>query len=216
MDAMTATLVKPAADEVRAACAQYDREHGLAEQALDALVRQYPHNTDAPQVLVKVAAVNALCHTHVFHLEAVARHIVDEVPELDVALAAGSPEAVAQIARLAIYGRKYNLYSFATKYCARHNAAAYPVYDQRVEHYLCELQKTRPFAAFSHADMCDYPKFLALIDTFRGAFGLKSFSFAEIGKFLLLQGEPPVLPLQEEVQTGPGTFDFYPAQEAAS
>jgi hypothetical protein len=31
-----------------------------------------------------------------------------------------------------------------------------------------------------------------------------------------LQGEPPTLPLQEEIQIGPGAFDFFPAQELPS
>ena len=213
---MTAPVQKPTAAEVRAACAQYDREHALSEQALDELIRQYPRNVDLREVLLKVVAVNSLCHTHIFDVEAVARHIHDDVPELDAMMAAGSPDAVHQIAKLAIHGKHYNLYSFATKYCSRHNPGAYPVYDLRVEHYLCTLQKTHSFGAFSHADLCTYPKFLSLMGVFRNAFGLRAFSYQEIGKFLLLQGEPPAPPVLEEVQTGPGTFDFYPAQEAIS
>ena len=213
---MTAVLQKPTAEMVRAACEKYDHEHPLTEQALDELIRKYPRNTVAAQVLLKVVAVNALCHTHIFDLEAVARHIQNDLPKLDSALAAGSPDAVHQIAHLAIHGRHYNLYSFATKYCSRHNPGAYPVYDLRVEHYLCSLQKISPFAAFSHTDLCNYPKFLGIMTAFRNVHDLGAVSFPQIGKFLQMQSEPPSLPLQEEVQTGPGTFDFYPAQEAVS
>jgi len=90
------------------------------------------------------------------------------------------------------------------------------VYDLRIEHYLCNLQKVSPFGAFSHTDLLTYPKFIYWMGLFRDAFGLGAFSFQEIGKFLRQQGEPPVQPLQEEIQTGPGAFDFFPAPELSS
>jgi hypothetical protein len=213
---MTAPLQKPTPDQVRAACARYDHDNQLTEQALDELLRQYPANTDPRHVLLKVVAVNALEHCNVFALEAVTHHILSDIPELDRDLAAGSPEAVNKIAKVDIQGRHYNLYSFATKYCSRHNPAAYPIYDQRIEHYLCQMQKLDHFSPFSHGDLLHYPKFLGIMNAFRDFHSLGAFSFAEIGKFLHLQAEPPALPLQEEIQTGPGAFDFFPAQEALS
>jgi len=206
----------PSAERVKAACETYDREHELIEQSLDELVRQYPHNADPRHILLKVVAVNALHHTHLFAVDAVARHIHADIDEMDNALAAGSPELVNQIARIAIQGKKYNLYSFATKYCSLHNPEAYPVYDLRVDHYLCRLQAQHPFAAFHHPELCDYPKFVAIMTAFRKFHRLTAFSFLEIGKFIHLQEEPPALPLQEEIQTGPGAFDFFPAQELSS
>jgi hypothetical protein len=216
MITMTAPLQKPTPEQVRAACARYDHDNQLTEQALAELLRQYPNNTDLRHVLLKVVAVNSLEHTHIFALEAVARHILSDIPELDRDLAAGSPDAVHKIAKVDIQGKHYNLYSFATKYCSRHNPTAYPIYDQRIEHYLCQVQQLDRFSPFSHGDICNYPKFLAVMNSFRDFHGLGSFSFAEIGKFMHLQAEPPALPLQEEIQTGPGTFDFFPAQEALS
>lgn len=207
-----AALQKPTPEAVRLACTQYDREHALTEQSLDELVRQYPRNGDLRHVLLKVVAVNSLCHTHIFDVEAVARHIHDDVPELDAMMKAGSPDAVHQIAKLAIHGRNYNLYSFATKYCARHNPAAYAVYDLRIEHYLCTLRSAHGFGSFNHTDLCDYPKYLRILDSLRESFGLGKFSYAEIGRFLLLQGEPPARTEEEPAQTGPGAFDFYPAE----
>ncbi len=210
------TVQKPTSELVRSACAQYDREQALAEQALDELVRQYPRNGDLRHVLLKVVAVNSLGHTHIFDLEAVARHIHNDVPELEAMLKTGSPDAVHQIAKLAIHGKSYNLYSFATKYCARHNPGAYAVYDLRIEHYLCALRSAHGFGSFNHTDLCDYSKYLPWIDALRERFELKKFSYAEISKFLLLQGEPPARPADDEPQTGPGAFDFYPAEATAS
>lgn len=209
-------IEKPTAALVRNACVQYDREHALAEQALDELVHQYPRNGDLRHVLLKVVAVNSLGHTHVFDVEAVARHIHDDVPELDAMLKAGSPDAVRQIGKLAISGKNYNLYSFATKYCARHNPGAYAIYDLRIEHYLCALRSAHGFGSFNHTDLCDYPKYLHVVDTLRETFGLGKFSYAEMGKFLLLQGEPPVRAEEESTPAGPGAFDFYPAEAGAT
>lgn len=213
---MNPAVEKPSAERVKAACEKYDRENQLIEQSLEELVRQYPRNTDPRHILLKVVAVNALEHTHIFAIDAVARHIHADIEAIDQAMASGSPEVVSRIAKLAIQGKKYNLYSFATKYCSLHNPAVYPVYDLRVDHYLCNLQMQHPFATFHHAELCEYPKFVAIMTAFRKFHRLGAFSFKEIGKFIHLQGEPPVLPLQEEIQTGPGAFDFFPAQELPS
>lgn len=213
---MNPAVETPSAERVKAACQKYDRENELIEQSLEELVHQYPRNTDPRHILLKVVAVNSLEHTHIFAVDAVARHIHADIEEIDQALAAGSPEVIGKIAKLAIQGKKYNLYSFATKYCSLHNPQAYPVYDLRVDHYLCQLQTQHPFAAFHHAELCDYPKFVAVMKAFRDFHRLRAFSYKEIWKFLHVQGEPPTLPLQEEIQTGPGAFDFFPAQELPS
>jgi hypothetical protein len=216
MVAMNSAVETPNAERVKAACEKYDRENELVEQSLAELVRQYPHHTDPRHILLKVVAVNALEHTHILAVDAVARHIHADIEKIDKAIASGSPEVIEQIAKVAIQGKKYNLYSFATKYCSLHNPQAYPVYDLRVDHYLCQLQAQHPFTAFHHAELCDYGKFIAIMTAFRKFHHLGAFSFKEIGKFIHLQGEPPALPLQEEIQTGPGTFDFFPAQELSS
>ena len=213
---MNPAVETPSAERVKAACEKFDHEHELIEHSLEELVRQYPHNIDPRHILLKVVAVNALEHTHILAVDAVARHIRADIENIDKAMASGSPEVIHQIAKVAIQGKKYNLYSFATKYCSLHNPQAYPVYDLRVDHYLCHLQAQHPFTAFHHAELCDYSKFVAIMTAFRDFHRLGSFSFQEIGKFIHLQDEPPVLPLQEEIQIGPGAFDFFPAQELPS
>jgi hypothetical protein len=216
MAAMNSVVETPSAERVRAACEKYDHENALAEHSLEELVRQFPRNTDVRHVLLKVVAVNALHHTHIFAVDAVARHIQADIENIDAAMAAGSPDVVGKIAKVAIQGKKYNLYSFATRYCSLHNPEAYPVYDLRVDHYLCQLQAQHPIAAFHHAELCDYSRFVAIMTEFRDFHRLGAFSFKKIGKFLHLQGEPPAPPIQEEIQTGPGAFDFFPAQELPS
>src|SRR5580658_4054259 len=145
MVAMNAAVQTPSPKAVKAACEKFDHENALIEQSLAELFRQYPRNGDIRHILLKVVAVHSLDHTHIFPLDAVARHIYTDIPEIDSALADGSPEIIEKIAKVAIHGKQYNLYSFATKYCSRHNPAAYPVYDLRIEHALCELQKQSHF-----------------------------------------------------------------------
>ena len=213
---MNPAVETPSAERVRAACEKFDRENDLTERSLEELVRQYPHNTDPRHILLKVVAVNALHHTHIFAVDSVARHIHADIENIDKAMASGSPEVIHQIAKVAIQGKKYNLYSFATKYCSLHNPQAYPVYDLRVDHYLCRLQAQHPFATFHHAELCDYGKFVAIMTAFRDFYHLGAFGFQAVGKFIHLQGEPPTLPLQEEREVGSGAFDFFPTQELPS
>ena len=92
---MNPVVEKPSAERVKAACTKYDRENQLIEHSLEELVRQYPRNSDPRHVLLKVVAVNSLHHTHIFAVDAVARHIHADIPEIDSALAAGSPEVVS-------------------------------------------------------------------------------------------------------------------------
>jgi hypothetical protein len=210
---MTAPIQTPTADRVKAACEKFDLDHDLAEQSLAELFRQYPRNDDHRHVLLKVLAVNSLYHTSIFAIETVARHIHANAKEIDSALAAGSPEVVNQIAKVTIQGRKYNFFSFATKYSSWHNPLAYPIYDARVDHYLCVLQQQSPFSGFHHADLWDYHKFRKVMIAFRDTHKLSAFTFKEIDKFLWLEGAPPPSATPNPQHMGPGAFDFYPTEE---
>jgi len=213
---MTAPLQTPTAERIKAACEKFDRDNELTEQSLAELFRQYPGNDDPRHVLLKVVAINSLYHTSIFAVETVARHIQANSKEIDSALAAGSPEAVNLIAKVTIQGRKYNFFSFATKYCSWHNPEAYPIYDARVDHYLCVLQQQTPFSGFHHADLWDYPKFRKVMIAFRDTYKLGEFAFKEIDKFLWLEGAPPPSAAPDPAHTGPGAFDFYPTEELTS
>ena len=207
---MSATLEAPSAGRVKAACEQFQREYELSEQALSELFRQYPGNHDPRHVLLKVIAVNTLHHAMIFDVEAVARHIQEHREEIDAALAAGSPEIVHRIAAISIHGRKYNFFSFATKFCSWHNPEAYPVYDAHVDHYLWTLQKQNHFTSFLHPDLWNYPKFVGVMAAFREFHGLNAFSFKQIDNFLSLEGAPHLQQSSAEEPSGAGAFDFFP------
>jgi hypothetical protein len=73
----------------------------------------------------------------------------------------------------------------------RDNLKSYPIYDSRVDKYLWSLQKPERFteSRFAHDGLWDYPKFLEIMSSFHDHYGLGSFTFKEIDKFLWLEGE---------------------------
>jgi hypothetical protein len=212
---MNAILEIPSVESVKAACERFDHENESTELALTELFRQYPGNTDLRHVLLKVVAVNALYHTCIYALDAIARHIQAHGEEIDQALKSGSPQIVDKIAKVNVRGKVHNFFAFATKYCSWHQPEKFPIYDSRVDAYLWNLQLHKPFApGFIHPHLWDYPKFQSIVIAFRDAYGLGSFTFKEIDKFLYLQGEPKSLPVPEHPEPGVGAFDFFPEQEA--
>jgi hypothetical protein len=215
MGAMSILLETPSTESVRAACERFDRENALAEQTLAELFQQYPRNDDLRHVLLKVVCVNALYNTCIFTLEAVARHIHDHAGEIDALLQEASPSVIDVIAKMNVQGKKYNFYSFATKYCSWHNPDAYPIYDAHVDQYLWKAQQRQPFAGFQHPDLCNYARFHDIMQSFRTAYGLEDFSFKDLDKFLYMQWQRPASTAADEPQPGPGAFDFFPAPELA-
>ena len=101
----------PTPERVDAAIQKFDHDNELAEQALKELFRQYPGNGDLRHVLLKIAAVNSLCQTCIFAMDAVARHIHAHHEEIDSSLAAGSIEAVDKIAKVTVKGKVYNFFT---------------------------------------------------------------------------------------------------------
>lgn len=189
---MEAALTAPTADLVRAACTEFDRENVVTEKALTDLFAAYPANVDPSRVLLKVVALNSLYSTRILAVLKLAHHIADQGPALDAALAAGSPDAVQAIARIGNGDRDFTFYSFATKYCNWHKPNLYPIYDSRVDKYLWFLKKEGLFqsqALSQQQDLHSYPQFCLAMTAFREQFGLGSFTFKQIDKFLWSQGE---------------------------
>jgi hypothetical protein len=190
----------PTAELVQAACEKFDREESVIESALKELFSQYPGNVDLSHVLLKVVAVNTLYSTQITaHSETmpnvvdVAQHIRKNAQKIDAGLAAGSPEIVETIAWVSVPGKKdRNNFSFATKYCSWHKPEAYPIYDSNVQRYLEFLQEKTDFAKGFNvsATHWTYAQFLVAMENLRKHYGLGSFTFKEIDKFLWSEGAP--------------------------
>lgn len=191
---MSEVVINPRATDIQKACTQFDAENEILERALGELFKQYPENTDAAHVFLKVTVLNALYGTQIpiysdripVILE-VANHIVSLGfdPDLD----RGSEELVGKITRVVVSGKadRYN-YSFATKYCSWHKPDFYPIFDSRVVEYLWHLRRHGCLSRFRRDVLWDYPTFKKVVSEFRGKFGLDDFTFKQVDKFLYLQG----------------------------
>jgi len=187
------TIDDPTIDDVNKAIKTFDKDNGPVEWLLTQLFRQFPYNTDLSQVLLKTKVMNLLYSTRIGDVNTVAGHIVG-LGGIDALLSAGSPDAVGLIANVQIKYRKFCFYSFASKYCSWHNPTAYPIYDKHVDTCLWFYKKQRlykkqdPFATFLRQDLWTYSTFLKVLTAFRSSYGLDSFGFKQLDKFLFYQG----------------------------
>jgi hypothetical protein len=203
---MTDTIPPPTVNLVRELGIRFDHDPytALIEPALDRLVAQFPHNKDACDVLLKVTTINALYSTNIYAVVAVAEHIVKQ--DIDSAIAAGSPDAVEQVARIQFKGQNkvHFYYSFASKYCSWHNQNAYPIFDRRVRNTLSKYKKQDKFDDFSTDELwCSsgYERFREIVSRFRTHYELNELNFKEIDKFLYwfdLIGDYDTVPLSTQ------------------
>lgn len=176
-------LPAPTIEVVKSEGYEFDREPSirLTEDTLAQLWTQFPHNIDISHVLLKVLSLNQLYSTRIRVIDVgpLARHITGL--RVDPLIADGSPRAVDLISSRDGL-RKY--FSFATKFCSWHNPSAYPIYDGNVDECLWSYQKQDKFAKFRRKDLVNYEKLLAVVTAFRDFYGLDSFSFKQLDKFL--------------------------------
>lgn len=199
---MEAALTAPTAELVKNACDEFNRENDVTEKALAELFAAYPANDNPSRVLLKVVALNSLYTTRILAVLKLASHIAGQGAALDAALAAGSPAAVDAVASVSSGDTDFTFYSFASKYCNWHQPNLYPIYDSRVEKYLWALKKDGLFQteAFSQRqDLYKYPQFCLVMTAFREQFGLGSFTFKQIDKFLWSQGQAIWNVAEEEI-----------------
>jgi len=190
---MDEILTKPSADDIRQATAEFDSENKILEEALKELFRQYPHNTQHAEVLLKVTALNSLYSTQIPLYRASIPTIFDVVEHIvmlgiDSLLERGDDGLVSCIAKMEVPRKKVRFYySFATKYCSWHTPNAYPIFDSRVYAYLCHLVNHGCLDSFRQDDLWDYSIFKKVIEGFQKRNRLE-FTFKDIDKFLYLQG----------------------------
>jgi hypothetical protein len=176
-------------DEIESYVQQFNQREADTERTSEKLLRLYPNNTAIEDVLPKVVVLNHQYSTGILATEQVATHIVSQ--KIDPLLREGRPEVVSQIAvvHLLPSDKTRNNYSFASKYCAWHNACAYPIYDGFVEQMLWGYMKQDCFSRFHKQDLREYNKFKQIVDKFRTYYGLAAHSLKDIDKFLWRAGQ---------------------------
>jgi hypothetical protein len=193
-------LVTPTPERVEAALKQFNDANAVGEKALGELFKQYPSNGDLHHVFLKVVALNFLYSTRILlhstkvrDVGDVADHIYRIHRDIDAALNAHAPnpEIVDRIAKIPVIGKRdIGCFSFATKYCSWHEPKSYPIWDSNVELYLQCLQKQTDFGDdFKLKGDWKYSDFLGVMTRLSKRYGLDSFTFKDIDKFLWSEGE---------------------------
>jgi hypothetical protein len=178
-------LRKPTFKLVKAESVAFGKKYAISEQALRKLCSRFPRNTNASEVMLKALVLNKLYSTRVNDkdIEPLARHIAGL--NIDTLLDKGSFDAVDLIADCPDLDREY---SFATKFCALHNPAAYPIYDGNADECLWAYRKQDRFAKFFRKDLRDYPVWVNTVREFRAYYKLSHVSFRQLDKFLWSEG----------------------------
>lgn len=158
--------------------------YSLQESSLDKLfLRTYPLNKELDDVLIKVCALNDFYSTNIYNPFAIAKHIVNL--SIDNSLQNEELDLVNKIAVVQMTDKKrYNFYSFATKYCSHHKPDVYPIYDSFVEKVLLYFKKRDNFFNFSKEDLHSYSKFKDILMLFREHYSLQQFNLKEIDQYL--------------------------------
>ena len=160
----------------------------LQESSLRKLFsKTYPLNNSLDEVLIKVCSLNDFYSTNIYSPFTIAKHIV--ALNIDDSLSKHDIRIVDRIARVKINGRKFNFYSFATKYCSHHKPRTFPIYDFYVEKMLWYYRERSKFFKFSKPDLKSYPKFKQILESFRKYYGLKKYDLKQIDQYLWLAGK---------------------------
>ena len=181
---------RPSKEQVEFYLAKWDEleNYHLQEEALDKLFfRLCPKNTDITDILLKVSTLNDFYSTNIYSVYPVAKHILSL--GIDARLKAGDVTLVNDIKQIMINGKKWNFYSFASKYCSHHNPLDYPIYDSYVDTTLRFFRKRDGFSLFADSDLKDYVYFKGTLIDFRMFYGLQEYNLKQIDKYLWLFGK---------------------------
>lgn len=108
----------------------------LGLNVVQGVFKKNSESTNIEKVLLKVAVLNDLYHTHLTAPVKMAKHIVS-ITDLDEKIKMGSPDAVTKISKITMSGTsEKDLYIFATKYCFMANPKMYFIYDPIVHKQL--------------------------------------------------------------------------------
>lgn len=180
----------PSKEQVEFYLSKWDEleNYHLQEEALDKLFfKLCSKNTDITDILLKVSTLNDFYSTNIYSVYPVAKHILSL--GIDARLKAGDVTLVNDIKQIMINGKKWNFYSFASKYCSHHNPLDYPIYDSYVDTTLRFFRKRDGFSSFADGDLKDYVYFKGTLIDFRMFYGLQEYNLKQIDKYLWLFGK---------------------------
>ena len=141
------------------------------------------------ELMVKCATLNDFYSTYIFKVYYVVQHYLS-VPNLAKRLATGDVTLVDNLRKVPTPRTvsPIDFYSFATKFCSHHNPAAFPICDKFAINALYEFKKRDNFYNFTKCSLSNYLNYIKAIDEFRAYYGLNSYSYKDIDKYLWLIG----------------------------
>lgn len=167
-----------------------DERYYPADVAIDNLIKKFSKNKYVHDVMLKVAAINALYSTRIMNVSGMAYHIAGL--DIDSRLDAGDLDLVEAIATGHNIGRGVGgsrFFSFATKYCNWHRKNTYPIYDSFVEKILIAFRDEYGFSAFRNSELKDCASLKRVILDLMNAYSLTQYDLKTIDKFLWRYGQ---------------------------
>lgn len=185
------TLNKPTATEVRKYLDKWEalEDYKAQEEALNKLFETLPNNTELQDIMIKSATLNDFYSTNIFKVYFIAKHILNNVEDIDNRIYNGNADIVDQIKTVNIDGKEWNFYSFATKYCSHHNSYDFPIYDSYVDDIIWFFQTEYKFYKFYRYELKNYKKFKETLLEFQKYFNLEEFNLKELDRYLWLLGK---------------------------
>jgi hypothetical protein len=120
-------------EEVHKVLKEYDKmeTYRIQEAILQDLLKKHPDHTNRSAVDTKVKLLNLFYSTGIQAVNKMTENILG-IKDIDARLKEGDLSLIPEIAVLKLNdGERFN-YSFATKYCALHQPAKFPIYDSIV------------------------------------------------------------------------------------
>lgn len=174
----------------------------LKWKILDMLCRQYQANTTLEEVYLKADTLNRYYSTTIFSILPMAKGIIN-IPDIDKRLQNGDPTLVKDNTKpnndIATIIHGHTNYSFATKYCACHNPAAYPIYDNIVADFFVAAIKSGHLACPAIIGLSasqirnrmrnDYVFYKDIYTAFMQQYNLTTLTFREVDWYIWTAGK---------------------------
>ncbi len=182
-------MEKPTTEDVLNSIANHENnvKYRTEENAIALLLNKYPNNNNINEIIIKAGTINSLYNTHIYDIYSASMVIKES--NFDELVRAGNIEAVEKIATVRNNDKERRNYSFATKYCHRHNPNDFPIYDKYVDYMLWLYNDIFNFALFTRDDLKTYGILKDIINRFRQEFGLENFGYDKIDVFLWSKGK---------------------------
>ena len=189
--------------DAKQALKRYEKleSYRIQEELLQYLVKEYPNHSNKAAVDTKVKLLNIFYSTGIQATNKMCENILS-IKNIDKRLSAGDKSLVPEIANLSLINKTRYNYSFATKYCAYHQPAKFPIYDSIVANtfisffekgllpkYKYSTRKSTEKETYTKTEFAakikEYDFFVDVYDYFMNLYDLKEdFTYREVDTYI--------------------------------